>query len=58
MGRRSIESSSHLRNSAIKYVAIFFVGKSAEKGKVRKYTKASATVSEPKSCQEKPLRLG
>ena len=33
MGRRSIESSSHLRNSAIKGVAIFFAGKSAEKGK-------------------------
>ena len=33
MGRRSIESSSHLRNSAIKVVAISFVGKSAEFGK-------------------------
>ena len=58
MGRRSIESSSHLRNSAIKYVAISFAGKSAEFGKVRKYTEASAKVSEPKSCREKPLRLG
>ena len=58
MGRRSIESSSHLRNSAINRVAIFFAGKSAEKGKAGKYTEASAKVSEPKSCREKPLRLG
>ena len=42
MGRRSTESSSHLRNSAIKSVIIFFAGKSAENGKVRKYTEASA----------------
>ncbi len=58
MGWRSIESSPHLRNSAVKYVAIDFIGKSVEFGKVRKYTEASADVSEPKSCQEKLLRLG
>ena len=33
MGRRSIESSPHLRNSAVKVVAIGFTGKSVEFGK-------------------------
>ena len=33
MGRRSIESSPHLRNSAVKVVAIDFTGKSVEFGK-------------------------
>ena len=58
MERRGSERTAHLRMYALKGVVKFFAGKSAEFGKIRKYTKASAAVSEPKSCQEKPLRLG
>jgi hypothetical protein len=53
MEGRSSERSAHWRNSAFKVLGIGLVGKSARLAEDRKYTAASANVSDPNQTSKK-----